>query len=62
MKSLMMVIFSGKFSRHVAANIICCLARIEGRTVGIVANQPLVLAGCLDISASRKSARFVRFL
>ena len=44
-----------------AANIICCLARIEGRTVGIVANQPLVLAGCLDISASRKSARFVRF-
>ncbi len=44
-----------------AANIICCLARIEGRTVGIVANQPLVLAGCLDINASRKSARFVRF-
>ena len=44
-----------------AGNIICCLARIDGRTVGIVANQPLVLAGCLDINASRKAARFVRF-
>jgi len=47
--------------RDFAANIICCFARIEGRTVGIVANQPLVLAGCLDINASRKAARFVRF-
>ena len=36
-------------------------ARIEGRTVGIVANQPMVLAGVLDIDASRKAARFVRF-
>ena len=44
-----------------AANVICAFARIEGRTVGIVANQPLVLAGCLDINASRKAARFVRF-
>ena len=44
-----------------ASNIICGFARIEGRTVGVVANQPLVLAGCLDINASRKSARFVRF-
>ena len=44
-----------------AANIICCLARIDGRPAGIVANQPLVLAGCLDINASRKAARFVRF-
>ena len=44
-----------------AANIICCFARIDGRPVGIVANQPLVLAGCLDINASRKAARFVRF-
>ena len=33
----------------------------EGRTVGIVANQPLVLAGCLDIDASKKAARFIRF-
>ena len=47
--------------RDFAANVICGFARIEGRTVGIVANQPLVLAGCLDINASRKAARFVRF-
>jgi propionyl-CoA carboxylase beta chain len=44
-----------------AANIITGLARLEGRTVGIVANQPMVLAGCLDIDSSRKAARFVRF-
>jgi propionyl-CoA carboxylase beta chain len=44
-----------------AANIITGLARMEGRTVGIVANQPMVLAGCLDIDSSRKAARFVRF-
>ena len=44
-----------------AANIITGFARIEGSTVGIVANQPLVLAGCLDIAASKKAARFVRF-
>ncbi|OJW50134.1 MAG: methylmalonyl-CoA carboxyltransferase [Alphaproteobacteria bacterium 41-28] len=44
-----------------AANIIIGFARMEGRTVGIVANQPLVLAGCLDIDSSRKAARFVRF-
>ena len=44
-----------------ARNIITGLARIEGSTVGIVANQPMVLAGCLDIDSSRKAARFVRF-
>tara|TARA_B100000963_G_scaffold64327_1_gene52277 strand:+ start:2556 stop:4088 length:1533 start_codon:yes stop_codon:yes gene_type:complete len=44
-----------------ASNIICCFGRIDGQSVGIVANQPLVLAGCLDINASRKAARFVRF-
>ncbi len=44
-----------------AGNIICCFARIDGQSVGIVANQPMVLAGCLDINASRKAARFVRF-
>jgi len=44
-----------------AANILTGFARFEGKTVGIVANQPLVLAGCLDINASRKAARFVRF-
>jgi propionyl-CoA carboxylase beta chain len=44
-----------------AKNIITGFARIDGRTVGMVANQPLVLAGCLDIDSSRKAARFVRF-
>ena len=44
-----------------ARNIIVGFARMAGATVGIVANQPLVLAGCLDIDSSRKAARFVRF-
>ncbi len=44
-----------------AGNIITGFGRVEGRPVGIVANQPMVLAGCLDINASRKAARFVRF-
>jgi propionyl-CoA carboxylase beta chain len=44
-----------------ARNIIIGFGRIEGSTVGIVANQPMVLAGCLDIDSSRKAARFVRF-
>ena len=44
-----------------AKNIVTGFARIEGSTVGIVANQPLALAGVLDSDASRKAARFVRF-
>lgn len=44
-----------------AANIIIGFARIGGRNIGIVANQPMVLAGCLDIRSSVKAARFVRF-
>ena len=44
-----------------AANILIGLGRMEGRTVGFVANQPMVLAGCLDIDSSIKAARFVRF-
>jgi propionyl-CoA carboxylase beta chain len=44
-----------------AKNILTCFARIGGRPVGIVANQPAVLAGVLDIDASVKAARFVRF-
>ncbi|HEV3043263.1 MAG TPA: acyl-CoA carboxylase subunit beta [Roseiarcus sp.] len=44
-----------------ARNIVTGLARVEGRSVGIVANQPMVLAGVLDADASRKAARFVRF-
>ena len=47
--------------KHFAANIIVGFARLNGRSVGIVANQPQVLAGCLDIEASRKGARFIRF-
>ncbi len=44
-----------------AQNIVVGFARMEGHPIGIVANQPLVLAGCLDIRASIKAARFVRF-
>ena len=44
-----------------AANMITGFARIEGSTVGIIANQPKILAGCLDIDASVKAARFIRF-
>jgi propionyl-CoA carboxylase beta chain len=44
-----------------AKNIVIGFARMEGSTVGIVANQPLVMAGCLDIKSSIKAARFVRF-
>jgi propionyl-CoA carboxylase beta chain len=47
--------------RHYAMNIIVGFARLGGRSVGIVANQPACLAGCLDIDASVKAARFVRF-
>jgi propionyl-CoA carboxylase beta chain len=46
---------------HYAANIVVGFARFAGKSVGIVANQPAVLAGCLDIDASVKAARFVRF-
>ncbi len=44
-----------------ARNIVVGFGRMEGSTVGIVANQPMVLAGCLDIKSSIKAARFVRF-
>ena len=44
-----------------AGNILIGLARLEGHPVGIVASQPMVLAGCLDIASSIKAARFVRF-
>jgi propionyl-CoA carboxylase beta chain len=50
-----------EIQRDYAGNIITGFIRIEGQTVGVVANQPMVLAGCLDIDASRKAARFVRF-
>ena len=44
-----------------ARNIVCGLGRMAGRTVGVVGNQPMELAGCLDIDSSTKAARFVRF-
>ena len=44
-----------------AKNIVIGFIRLEGRSIGIVANQPMALAGCLDINSSRKAARFVRF-
>jgi propionyl-CoA carboxylase beta chain len=46
---------------HFAKNIVVGFARLGGQSVGIIANQPAVLAGCLDINASDKGARFVRF-
>jgi acetyl-CoA carboxylase carboxyltransferase component len=45
---------------HFAKNIIVCFARLNGRSVGIIANQPKFLAGCLDIDASDKATRFIR--
>ncbi len=47
--------------QHFAKNIVVGFARLDGRPVGIVANQPAFLAGCLDINSSVKGARFVRF-
>jgi acetyl-CoA carboxylase carboxyltransferase component len=44
-----------------APNVVCCLARLDGHVVGIVANQPAALAGVLDIKSSEKAARFVQF-
>jgi propionyl-CoA carboxylase beta chain len=61
---LLAVIDDGLFvevHRHYARNIVVGFARLGGRPVGLVANQPAVLAGCLDIDASVKAARFVRF-
>ncbi|WP_432663295.1 carboxyl transferase domain-containing protein [Wukongibacter baidiensis] len=49
-----------EYQQYFAQNIVTCFARINGSTVGIIANQPKVLAGCLDINASDKSARFIR--
>ena len=58
------IVDNGEFyevHEHFATNIICCFARFDGRSVGIIANQPNVMAGCLDVDASDKSARFIRF-
>jgi propionyl-CoA carboxylase beta chain len=61
---VLQIVDNGEFFEihtNYAGNIICGFGRIDGKTVGIVGNQPMVLAGCLDINASRKAARFVRF-
>ncbi|MCC6006463.1 MAG: acyl-CoA carboxylase subunit beta, partial [Rhodobacteraceae bacterium] len=50
-----------EIQKDFARNIVVGFIRLEGQTVGVVANQPMVLAGCLDIDSSRKAARFVRF-
>ena len=50
-----------EIQEHFARNIVIGFGRLDGRTVGLVANQPEVLAGCLDIDGSVKGARFVRF-
>jgi len=47
--------------QHYAQNIITCFARMGGMVVGIIANQPSYLAGCLDVNASDKATRFIRF-
>jgi acetyl-CoA carboxylase carboxyltransferase component len=47
--------------QYFAANMVVCFARLNGRSIGIIANQPKVLAGCLDINASDKATRFIRF-
>ena len=57
------VVDDGDFMEYHAAwarSIVCGFARMDGRTVGIVANQPMVLAGVLDIESASKAARFVR--
>jgi propionyl-CoA carboxylase beta chain len=48
-------------NKDYAENIVVGFARIAGRSIGVVANNPMVLAGCLDVNCSRKGARFVRF-
>ena len=58
------VVDNGEYLESAAAyakNIITCFARFNGQSVGIIANQPKFMAGVLDINASRKAARFVRF-
>ena len=63
-EAITMIVDDGEFyeiQEHYAQNIVIGYARVGGFSVGIVANQPMVLAGVLDINASEKAARFVRF-
>ena len=50
-----------ELQENFAKNILIGFIRLDGQTIGVVANQPMVLAGCLDNDSSRKAARFVRF-
>ncbi|MBN1699046.1 MAG: methylmalonyl-CoA carboxyltransferase [Spirochaetales bacterium] len=58
------IVDNGEFfepHRYYAKNIIIGFARLNGRVIGVIANQPKILAGCLDINASDKASRFIRF-
>lgn len=58
------IVDNGKFfepHEYYAPNLIVCFARLNGRVVGVIANQPEHLAGCLDVNASDKATRFIRF-
>ena len=63
-KLLKLVVDNGEIYENqklFAQNMLTCFARMNGQPVGIIANQPMVMAGCLDINASDKAARFIRF-
>ncbi|MBN1828113.1 MAG: methylmalonyl-CoA carboxyltransferase [Deltaproteobacteria bacterium] len=63
-KVIKMIVDGGDFCEShalYAQNIITCFARVGGKSVGIIANQPKVMAGCLDVNASDKASRFIRF-
>ncbi|MDY6861632.1 MAG: carboxyl transferase domain-containing protein [Thermodesulfobacteriota bacterium] len=58
------IVDNGEFfepHEYFALNIIVCFARLNGRTIGIIANQPSFLAGCIDVDSSDKATRFIRF-
>ena len=65
MKELIKLVVDEKYflevHQHYAQNVVVGFARFNGQSVGIVANQPQILAGCLNIDASKKAARFIRF-
>ena len=63
-KVIASIVDNGEFFEphmYYAKNIIVCFARLNGRSIGIIANQPKFMAGCLDINASDKASRFIRF-
>ncbi|MCD6224689.1 MAG: methylmalonyl-CoA carboxyltransferase [Deltaproteobacteria bacterium] len=63
-KVIASIVDNGEFFEphmYYAKNIIVCFARLNGRSIGIIANQPKFMAGCLDINASDKATRFIRF-